>query len=182
MKSFNTSKFLLFGLLVVMVAAVTFFPVRSFLSNHSVSADIPRFVKATTPEEASQIAGYNVAKLGFLPSDFYQNSIISVTDPSVPDSKVTLPKRVEQTWSSHNKYPIISLIQDPKLGGIGDAEGENTTIHNVNGKKVLLEANSNRPAILSFYWREGDMAYVLFGTLTGSVNEEVLRQVADSLE
>lgn len=184
MKLFKRNKLLLLGCAFLLAAVGSFGSFHYLIANNPafVEAKNESFIRASSADEASLIAGYKVAQIGFLPQDFKVNPSIAVYDPNViPDSTVVLPKRVMQVWSSQEMYPYIYLIQDPELDGIGNG-GEDVLIHNVNGTRILTEADSKYPAILSFYWRDGDMAYALTATLTGSVDEATLIQIADSLK
>jgi len=130
-----------------------------------------------TANQAATIAQYAVAKPEFIPSGFVSVGNIAVIRHRVPGDVFT----VVQTWrDSANKSTEISLVQNPELDGV--AGGEPTEIRGVTGQKVLNPAFESRPELLSLYWREGGMSYVLTGTVNSVVDEETLRKVALSVK
>jgi len=84
-----------------------------------------------------------------------------------------------QIWNSGEQDAFFCLIQDPSLAAIGG--GEKAEVCGIPGERKVLDAASNRPAILALFWRNGDMAYVLTDTLKGTLDEETLQKVASSV-
>lgn len=167
-------KTILAVLIVFVASAIAFASANALIKNDPVLADDGKpIVSVDSVEEASRLAGYQVSTPSFLPQGFENAPKITVHDTN-PD----VPKRVMQIWNG-DKDAFFLLIQDPSLDGIGG--GKEAEVCGILGESKLTEATSFRPAILSLYWRNGDMAYVLTGTLSGTHDEETLQEVASSV-
>jgi hypothetical protein len=130
-----------------------------------------------TVEEAEGLAGYKAAIPSFLPQGFERGNIVV----GLPLHQITEDSHtITQYWGSPSGEYII-LIQDPDLDGL--IGGEPITIAGGSGERGIFPALGNRSyEIVGFSWREGNMAFSVGGSLTGSLTEDLVRQVANSVE
>ncbi|MBN2076420.1 MAG: hypothetical protein JW762_12795 [Dehalococcoidales bacterium] len=174
MKSKLRTKTIIAMCILIIPAVLSFVLTNALINNGSASADDGKYFSSVeTLEEASRLVGYHVSTPSFVPDDFKNPPSITVFD-----SGANLPMRVMQIWSSADDIYFL-LIQDPSLDGIGG--GTSAEVCDMLGEKQFLEANNNRPGILSLYWRNEDMAYSIAGTLRGILDEVVLEKIASSV-
>jgi hypothetical protein len=178
----KSKRLLLASTLTIIAIAVSYFAVSSILNTGAAIAQEEGKVQdnwsvetvqdtwiVETVEEAECIAGYPVVTPGCLPESLLQQShSIQVSQPMSDH----LPKRVIQMWGSVSSQQVVFLIQDPELDGMGG--GEPFQVGEIICERWFREADDERPALLAFYWRDGDMAYNLCGTLTGPVDEDMM--------
>ena len=130
-------------------------------------------ITVTNLEDASQLAGFQVSLPSFVPSQFGNYPKYAVeTAPSGS-------KRVTISWNTAIPNTYLFLTNDPILSGVGGAE--TATVAGVQGQRKYTAAKSDRPAILTLYWRKGNMAYVLTGTLNNGIDEATLKKIAKSI-
>jgi hypothetical protein len=169
---------ILIGLVMIIVAIIAFASTNALLNARVASADEENksqsFSSAASTDEAARLAGYTVVTPGYLPPQFNKCPLITVHE-----TNAHLPKRVMQVWNSGEKNHFFYLIQDPSLDGIGG--GENAEFGGIQGERKYTASTEYRPSILSLYWRDGDMAYVITGTLKGALNEDELSKIAASV-
>lgn len=136
-----------------------------------------RSIVVPTPEDAEQIAGYEAANPSFLPEDFGRGSItVRLPFEDSPEAHHT----ITQYWGSPTGE-VILLIQNPDLDGI--IGGKPDTVAGVTGERAIYPPRgSRRHEMIGFFWREGNMSYAISGSLTGSLTESDVRQVADSIK
>lgn len=171
-------KIIIAGLLIFAISLATFFVTGSLLNSATVAGqdeEVQRHFRAATLEEASNIVGYTVATPAFIPTGFKKQMNITVDKP-MGNSQM----RVTQIWSSGDKYPFLCLIQDPSLDGIGG--GEPVEVEDFRGVRLLSKANGDIPTGLTLFWREGNTAFLLVGTMTGELDEETIYRIAESVE
>lgn len=85
-----------------------------------------------------------------------------------------------QIWGTFDlNYPFIVFVQDPSCAGI--AQGQPYKISDFQGERLFIQGKDRVPDRLVLYWRDGDMTYQIFGTLTGSINEDTLIRIANSV-
>jgi len=174
MKCTGKVKTVLAGCILIAASIIAFTGANALLNNGPALADDGKpFVSVASIEEASRLAGYQVSTPTFLPQGFENTPKITVHD-----TNPKVPKRVMQVWNA-DRDVFFLFIQDPSLDGIGGGKG--AEVCGVPGESKFSEATSGRPAILSLYWRSGDMAYVITGTLKGTLDEETLQKVASSV-
>ena len=132
----------------------------------------------STLEEAECITGYPIAVPAWLPDGFVRSENIFVNQPPFPNS----PRFVQQFWHDSGDAAYgFNLEQNP--GQIGLSGGDPATINGIPGERSFHPADSNRPnPLLSLAWRVGEYTYFLTAFLHGPVTEEVLLEVAASLE
>lgn len=161
--------------LLLATSAIAFTATNTLLPKEAAFADDERVViTVANIEEASLSAGYDVTGPNFIPDGFGNNPTITVHQTS-PE----IPKRVMQMWNSGERDSFFFLVNDPTLGGIGG--GEKAMVCGRQGERQLTEAANGRPAILSLYWKDGDMAYVLTGTVNENLSEETLERIVSSV-
>ena len=59
--------------------------------------------------------------------------------------------------------------------------GDTIKIGDMTAHKVFYKADQGRPPLVALYWRDGGMGYSLCGTLKGSLNEQMLINIAESI-
>jgi hypothetical protein len=161
--------------LLLAASVIAFALTSTLLKNNTVLADDgASIVSVANTEEASQAAGYQVAAPTYLPPVFEKAPNITVHETNSNN-----PKRVMLIWKTGEKGTFLLLVNDPSLDGIGG--GEKTIVCGVQGEREFSEATNDRPALLSLYWRDGDMSYVLTGTVNESLNEDTLEKIASSV-
>jgi len=166
--------------LLVAAVVVSFSLLSSWLNNRTalagepeVEAGRPGINQVETVDEASQIVGYRVVTPAYLPPGIKSHKVY-VMERGPAD----MPKHVQQIWTFEDAS--LDLTQDPVLAGIGG--GEEFEICGVTGQRQLLEARGAMPyRSLVLYWRDGEMAYVLTGTLNGPLDEATIMKVAESI-
>jgi len=138
-----------------------------------------------TIEEASQLAGYQVATLnnsfsGFeATDDNYEIWVIQLQMYSKgPESRL-----VEQYWTLKDKS-WFTLIQLPRPGeSIREIkEGEFTSVGDILVKKLYHKAEGNVPTRVVYKWYNDDMRYTLIGTLTETLSEEMISKLVESVK
>lgn len=176
MKYTRKEKIALAGCILLAAFFIGFTSADALLNESPAFAvdDGKSFVSVSSVEEATSIAGYQVSTPTFVPRGFQDTPEITVHD-----TNENIPKRVMQIWSADDKDVFLMLIQDPSLDSIDG--GKETVVCGVSGESRFFEATSSRLAMLALYWRIGDMAYCLTGTLKGTVDEETLQKVACSV-
>jgi len=144
---------------------------------------------ASTVEEATEVAGFTVVTPKFIPEDFCRNLFIHVIDPCVG-----LPEGMEchrsinvtQIWwwledeaLEPRQRAILMLDQSPSRMETG---GLPTEICGRPAQRGYDEAEADRPAWLSLSWEVDGMWFILSGTITGPITEEMIYEVACSVE
>jgi hypothetical protein len=134
------------------------------------------FVQVTTIDDASKLVGFKVATPSSLPENFQLRSI------TVSQGKNVDIKRTEQSWVSKDRESILVLYNAPKLQGIG--EGEHIEKSGFVGDRAFFGVDSNRkvPMVVLYWQGEKDMAYMLIGTMSDSLNEDILYKIALSVK
>ncbi len=138
----------------------------------------------STIEEASRLAGYQVAMPTFIPegylhSDFVLNQL--GFPPQLGGEWGQARRAIEQQWTWPDDPKInILLIQYP--GTDEDVSGEPIEICGRSGGREFFEAGDGREyPLVVLDWRDGDMVYSLGGSLAGTLSEEILHQIACSV-
>jgi hypothetical protein len=135
-----------------------------------------RFWNVATVEETSALAGYPAAEVKFVPDGFVRAANIAVIKHPTEKQVFT----VTQTWRlASDKAIEFNLVQNPELDGIGD--GQPIDLNGMTGEVAFTPAFEDRPELISFYWRDGEMAFVLTGTVGDALSEATLRQIAASI-
>jgi len=135
-------------------------------------------------EEASRIAGYQVSTPTFLPRNLECKRIrvVQLNNPYVLSGKSEpRPRPVEQHWVSQDGSSLL-LIQSPGMSDIDNLHREPIKIAGVNGCKLLYEATENVPAAIEFHWKVDGMGYAMCGTITESLDEQILLNIANSIQ
>lgn len=133
------------------------------------------FWSVSSLEEAAVRAGYVIATAHFVPDGYEPFEFISVTNN---------PRRgrsVQQIWDSVDGSSRFTLDQHPTQFKLGD--GEPFDIGGLSGDRSLQPVDSTRSQpLLTLLWHEGEFTFILSALLTGSLTEEVLLDVAASVE
>jgi hypothetical protein len=141
--------------------------------------------RATTLEEASEVAGFEVVSFGFIPEGFCRSLHISVEDRCIPLSEIIedcdMPVWVTQYWSwlgneslEPSEHAILVLTQSPGNIGTGDKPTE------VGDYPATVDRDGGETVVL--YWEIDGMNFMLAGMLHEPLTEELIYQVAASIE
>ena len=176
-------KLALSGIGLLVISGSVSFAVVALLYTPGAAASIDnseeaRSWDASSVQEAETIAGYPIASPGFLPPGVVPGKNILVNQPAFPN----LPKFVQRFWNSPGDPSVVLMLeQHPGLGGLGN--GEPTPINGISGEMELVPPSPpGRPLpMLKLFWREGEVSYVLTGTLNGPLTKEVLLKIASSV-
>ena len=76
---------------------------------------------------------------------------------------------------------MLQLIQSETLKGLAGSH-KKAVINGIQGEKQFRGADSNAPAALTLCWRKGKTTFLLFGTLTESLDEEEMYKIASSIK
>jgi hypothetical protein len=144
---------------------------------------------AATVEEASEVAGFDVVSPSFFPEDFCRGLSIHVNDPCVglPEGLDCGPSiQVTQFWFwlgdedlEVSQRASLILIQSTGEFSTGAVP---TEVGGYPATRDYQVAQDDRPARLSLGWEIDDMYFALSGTITGPITEEVIYEVAASVE
>jgi len=171
-----------FALLLI---STIFVPVACSRSNDLPSSSSPEsgrlplitHLKASSLEEASQITGYKVLAPDTLPGKFSRYNGIDIIKAD-DSGKITF--KVMQRWVWEEDASVyLDLTQDPELDGI--MGGTQEQIGDWPGQRRLYPATEKAAGKLELYWKTQDSAFVLFGFLTGPLDEETMYEVATSI-
>ena len=145
--------------------------------------------RATTLEEASEVAGFEVVSPDFIPEGFCRSLHIEVEDRCIPLSEIIedcdMPVWVTQYWSwlgneslEPSEYPILVLTQSPGNIGTGDKPTE------VGEYPATVDHEGGEVALFSvvLYWEIDGMHFLLGGHINAPLTEELLYEVAASIE
>jgi hypothetical protein len=145
--------------------------------------------RATTLEEASEVAGFEVVSFGSIPEGLCRSLYISVEDRCVTLSEFfdcDLPIQVTQYWGlleyeslEPGQLAFLMLMQSP--GNLG-AGGTPTEVGGYPATRDYQVAQDDRPAMLSLHWEIDGMNFMLAGTISGPITEELIYEVAASIE
>ncbi len=129
-------------------------------------------------QDAEDKTGYPIASPATMPTSFEKSESIVISKTT---SKYSDNATVQQSWRvSDDSLAMIMLRQSPRLKGLLDSEP--TTINGISGQRTLRSPGVDRPRpLLSLYWRENEVGYVLMGTLGGEITEEVMLSIAASV-
>ena len=135
-------------------------------------------IKVVSPKAASAITGYSVGTIdstlmGSLPAVSTYNVEVQLIGPSSETPKLMA---VQQEWRLSDGSWLV-LGQAPRLNILGSP----LTIGGMIGGKLSYEATDKMPQRIQLYWQIGDMGFSLLGTMTSSVNEEILKSLAESV-
>ena len=138
----------------------------------------------STIEEASCLAGYQVAMPIFIPEsyllgDFVLNQMGFPPQLGGEWGQARIAVERQWTWADDPKINIL-LIQHP--GTDENVSGEAIEICGRTGGREFFEAGNGREyPLVVLRWRDGDMVYSLGGSLAGTLSEEILHQIACSV-
>lgn len=150
-------------------------PAGAETSQPSTGLPVSLHVATSTLEEASQITGYRVLGPTNLPDGFSRYGDIDVIK-----SRADVSYSVVQRWAwDQDSSVLIGLPQDPELDGI--IGGSPVQIGRRTGQRALHRAVAGKPARLELYWKDGDMAFVLWGVLAGPLDESTVYDIALSV-
>ncbi len=145
-----------------------------------VKPEQPDYWNVESIEEASEIAGYQIAFPSFIPEGFQRGKSIMIGQLGVPGltDPAIFSRNVDIVWYwIEDDSVIFVLTQSDKKFGVGNAEP--AEICGVTGEK---EADPDRmPPRLTFGWSDGSLWYMFFGTLAGPLDEEILLRIACSV-
>jgi len=134
-------------------------------------------LKASSLEEASQITGFTVLAPGTLPDKFNRSGEIDIIKTD-DNGKITF--KVMQRWVWEEDTSVyLDLTQDPELDGI--INGTSDQIGKWPGQRRLYPPDDKAVGRLELYWKTTDSAFVLFGFLTGPLDEATMYTIAASI-
>lgn len=137
----------------------------------------------STIEEASRLVGYPVATPTFLPTgylagDFQLNQL--GMPPHLGGEWGDGPRAVERQWT-WARDPEIRFLLIQFQGTEESVRGEPSEICGRTGKREFFEEGREYP-LLVLHWWDGDMVYSVGGSLGGPLTEEILHQIACSVQ
>lgn len=143
---------------------------------------------AVTLEEASEVAGFEVVSPAFIPEDFCRYLYINVHDPCVglPDGvDCDLSIQVTQMWAwledeSVDPSQTVSLILIQTTESLGEGDMP-TEVGDHPATKNYLSVEGCLAEVWLF-WEIDGMYFLLTGAITAPITEEVLYEVAASVE
>ena len=141
-------------------------------------------INVSTLEEASRLAGYSVATPSFIPEGFKYSELVVAQlglPPELGGEWGDGTINVMQGWSWPG-YPAASLMLIQIPGKEQEGSGEPIDICGRPGWEKVHEANGRSHPLLQLNWYENDMRYSLAGTLVEPLTEEVILQIACSVE
>jgi hypothetical protein len=141
--------------------------------------------RATTLEEASEVAGFEVISFGFIPEGCCRGLNIEVEDRCIPLSEFIedceMPVWVTQFWwwleyedLEFSERPFLMLVQSPGTIATGDIATE------VGGYPATIKREGS--GIVVLYWEIDGMHFLMSGQINGPLTEEVLYEMAASIE
>jgi len=137
------------------------------------------FIIVLTVEEASRLAGYSVATPEFLPEDLRLHEQILVAQLGLGEWG-TRKRHVDLMWSWPEGAHLL-LTQAPGMDVL--AGREPTEICGRPGAREFFEAGNGREhPLLVLHWHDGNMGYSLGGSIAGPLTEEILYEIACSVE
>jgi hypothetical protein len=176
----NRIRLAISGFLVLVVAFGTFFAVSTLVSAQDVgSANKPPPTdswNASSLDDSSKIAGYQVKSPKWIPDNFKQDSIVVTQLLTDSKDQKTRPTQIE--WIGPDESRII-LVQLP---GGSVPRGEAVQVAGVTGVKLFYETVSGRPSVIALYWQGSDRMFCLGGMLTESLTQDQLLDIAASIE
>jgi len=127
-------------------------------------------VQVFSVEEATKIAGFQVIAPDTNFDDELLEYRIDVMQLKIASNGPN-SKPVGQNWT----FADGSWIRLVELPGLGIPNtGETAVFDGVNTSRLYLEGDKDMPPRVGFYWHVGDIGYCLCGTITDSINEDVL--------
>ncbi len=141
--------------------------------------------RATTLEEASEVAGFEVVSPDFIPEGFCRWLNIEVEDRCIALSEFfedcELPIWVTQYWSrlgdeflEPSEYAMLVLTQSP--GNIATSD----TATEVGGYPATIKREGSM--FMTLFWEIDGMHFLLSAQLNGPLTEELVYEVAASIE
>ena len=170
---------------MLLLITTLLFPLACTRSNDLASSTNPgsgklpvtTHLKVSSLEEASRITGFTILAPGTLPGDFSRYGDIDIIKTG-DNGKITY--KVMQRWVWKEDASIyLDLTQDPELDGI--ISGTPAQIGNRPGQRRLYPPDDKVAGRLELYWKTQDSAFVLFGFLTGPLDEETMYTIAASI-
>lgn len=141
----------------------------------SEDGPVPTFDNIVDAEAA---AGFGIYVPRFIPEGFERGPITVRARGGDSDRVV-----VSQQWTSREERSNLRINQSrrTKLSG---ADKQSVIIRGQPGERLSGPASGGRPGELSIlHWiEEGEMSITVIGFLTGSVSEDTLMQIAESLQ
>lgn len=144
---------------------------------------------ATTLEEASGVADFTLVSPGFIPEDFCRGLYIDVHDhcAGLPeDINCGLPIQVTQFWGwledealEPSQRAILMLVQSSGSMGTGDLP---TEVGDYPATIDYVGSESDPPIIVTLHWEIDGMYFRLVGTINGPITEELIYEIAASVE
>jgi hypothetical protein len=150
------------------------------------------FTLTDTVEKASKLVGYSVAVPSFIPEGFMpkdnneRSGIFMISQIGSGSNPATVfPYEVSQYYSpsqyARERVPFFVTFQSTQEMSTAGVKLEDIKIGGRPGKKSLIAARGNNPAILDLYWSDGILNYRLEGELSGILDEATLIKVAASI-
>ena len=129
-------------------------------------------------EEAEAAAGFAIYMPTFIPES-YERGPISVERRGGNSDRVV----VSQQWTSREERSNLRINQAPRTR-LGGADKQSVIVRGKQGERLSGPASGGRPGELSIlHWvEEGEMSITVVGFLKGSVSEDTLMQIAESLQ
>ncbi len=136
-------------------------------------------IRVTSVEEASAVAGYEVAT-PHLPSGFVRNEYISVID--FENSNLLPIVHFRWTLEEDRSVWMVFYNAPDNTGLLEEETGQASpvVIGSAKGEKIVYGVeNEQRPyPLLALSWGDEQNAYVIYATLGGPLTEEAVMEIA----
>jgi hypothetical protein len=127
-------------------------------------------------EDAEAAAGFNLYEPTFIPDGFQSGPIF------VKELRTTgHDKMVMQTWTNREQGGFITVHHTPGVGSLA-GDGRSVTVRGTTGKIEILPSVGRPAEAISLYWSEDGIGFLVTGLLIGSVTEDTILKVAESME
>jgi hypothetical protein len=164
----------------LLAVLITFTAIQLVIPNKGVSADDSSPTNksecwtVTSVEEASKIAGFPAATVSNIPDDLKKLDLYAVYEVKKGVWEIA------QQWGTPGKGPVVGLIQTVH----GRLAGEDLvafTYKNISGVRHFVPETDGNPGRIDMFWKNGDVGYYLFANLTGSLDENTVMEIANTV-
>jgi hypothetical protein len=171
---------LIYMVTFVLALFITFIAIQFVVPGAHINAEDGGFNKkvacqvVSTAEEASKIAGFPAATVSNVPDDLKKPDLYAVYEVKKGVWEIA------QQWGTPGKGPVMGLIQTIH----GSLAGENLTTFTykiITGVRHFVPETDRNPGRIDMFWKNGDVGYYLFANLTGSLDENTVMEIANSV-
>jgi hypothetical protein len=127
-----------------------------------------------TAEEASKIVGFQVAAVSNVPDELKKPDYFAVYEVKKGAWEIA------QQWGIPGQGPLLGIIQT-KHGNLTGADLESFSYKNISGIRHYVLATDGKIGRIDMFWKNGDVGYYLFANLTGSLDVNIVMEIANSV-